>query len=173
MAFMQGLNEDALPIVAPAMQAHLAEHYALKYYREMAQQIFDATGEMIPPPTFMDGNEDEEDMPDEISNMIAQVAAQMPPIQLMPPTEDGPDAEQQAFEAEEQRKEVAFQTEQDRVARAFEADQERKDRAVDYEADRKLALAVTDEERKEIEHSQRLRQQAREARLKNDKGSTK
>lgn len=176
MTFMEGLNDDAMPIVMPPMQAHLAEHYALKYWREMSQNIMEQTGEQIPPPTFMDKNaekEDEEEMPIEADQMISQIAAQMPPIQLMPQEEDGPDAEQAEFEAEQQRKQMAFEAEEQRKQQAFDAEQERKDMAVDMDAERKIALGLTDDERKEEQHQQALRHKEREARLAKDKQRSK
>ena len=166
MAFLSGLNEDALPIVGPPMQAHLAEHYALKYYNEMNIQF----GGQLPPPTFMDDNQEEE-LPIEVDVMISQAAAQMPPIQLMPPKE--PDDGQAEFAAEEQRKQQAWEADQVRRQKDFDAEQERKDRAVDLEAERRLALGLTDEERKEEQHAAELRRKeaaARIDRLNKDKG---
>ena len=170
MNFLQGLNDDAMQVVGMVMQAHLAEHYALMYYNEMSAQAMQM-GVQLPPPTFMDEEEtDEEEIPPEVEVILSQVAAQIPPMQLMPPDEGGPDQEQAEFEAEEQRKQAAFEAEEERKAVAFEAEQERQDQAVDNKATRDLGATLTDEERKEEAHQRQLARDAeRERRLNKEK----
>jgi hypothetical protein len=141
--FMEGLNEEALPLVAPVMQGHLAEHYALKYYNEMNRSL----GGKLPPPTFM--SEDEEELPPEAEVAIAQLAAQAPPIQIMPPSDEGPDQEQAEFEAEEQRKAQSHSQEEQRKQEAFDADQVRKDNASQAEIERKGAEFLAEQGREE------------------------
>jgi hypothetical protein len=162
MNLLAGLNQDAMAIVAGPIQAHLAEHYAFKYYNEVNAQL----GNQLPPPTWMDAGGDEAELPPEADAIIAQAAAQIPPIQIMPPDEEGPGAEQAAFEAEEQRKQAAFEADEQRKQLAFEAEQARKDQLVDFDADRKVALAFTDEERKEERHRLELARAERLAKLK-------
>ena len=105
MNFLNGLNEEALELMGPVMQAHMAEHYAYKYFNEMNRMA----GGQLPPPG-------QGEMPPEAETMIAQMAAQMPQIQIMPPDEGGMDFEQEAFERE-----------QNRLDEALIRDQERKD----------------------------------------------
>ena len=172
MDFMGQLNDDAMAIVEPAMRSHLAEHYALKYYLGMAEQAR-MMGVELPPPSFLDENQDEEELPVEVEQIMSQVAAQMQAGQFMPPSE--PPNQQQ--EDEHQQKMRQRQEEhQQRMAHdqeQFDAEQDRKDLEADREADRKLAMALTDDERKEIEHERTMRQKAREARLTKDKGGSK
>jgi hypothetical protein len=156
--FLAGLNgnQQALEMVAPIMQAHLAEHYAFKYFAEMNRMA----GGQLPPPEFFDEDSDEE-LPPEVDAMIAQMAAQMPKIDIMPPEEEGPDEEQEAFEREEARKDEAHQREQARKDDAHNREQDRKDKLLEGDEVRKDAAAVTDSARKmeqtqdEIERARR------------------
>lgn len=178
MNFLQGLNEDAMPVVMPIMQAHLAEHYALKYFNEMSRNVFELTGQQLPPPTFMDEEGDEEDEIDpEVDAIISQIAAQMPPIQIMPPSEDEGGDEQAEFEAEEARKQQAWVADEKRKADSFAAEQERLDSKVDRDGDRADAVAAVDTERKEETHQQVLSQAdekgKQERRLAKDKAGSK
>ncbi len=159
MAMMQGLNADGAAIVEPAMQAHLAEHYAFAYYNAINAQL----GGNLPPPTWMDGEgmgEDEE-MPIEVEHILSYHASQAEVPQLMPPQEGEPSAEvikaqseakmaEELFAAEQERIQRAFDAEEERKQRAFDAEQERRDRQVEEELDRKLALALNDEERRDL-----------------------
>jgi hypothetical protein len=171
MNFVQGLNTEALALVMPIMQAHLAEHYALKYYNEMNQQTIQMTGQALPPPTFMDEEieSDDEEMEVEVELMISQIAAQLPPVQLMPPSPEETDEDEEEFAAEEERKSRAYDAEEGRKAQAFEAEQQRLDDAANKDATRKLTGVMTDESRKEETHQQQTRrdgetnQQARQA----------
>lgn len=150
MAFLGEMNDDAMPVVGPAMQSHLAEHYALKYYNQMNEQM----GGQMPPPFFMDENQEEE-LPVEIEMAISQMAAQIPPQKLMPPSQpaEGEDEhqakmrrDQEEFDAEEKRKKIAF-----------DADQQRKDEEADNQSDRDLMATLTEEGRKEESHVQDIR----------------
>lgn len=120
MNFIQGLNEEALQEAGPVMQAHIAQHYAYKYYNMMNQ----AAGGQFPP-LDLSGSPDGE-LPPEADAMMAQFAAQQPPIQLMPPTEGSPSAEDEAkaaaIQAEEARKQAAFEAEQQRAQQQHELD---------------------------------------------------
>jgi len=172
MDFLQNLNDDALAIVEPAMRAHLAEHYALKYYMSMAMQA-EMMGVQLPPPTFMDESEQEEELPVEVEQILSQVAAQMQTEQFMPPSEP---PNQQKEDEHQQKLRQAQEAHDQKMAHEqaeFDADQDRKDQEADREADRKLAMALTEDERKEIEHERSMRQKAREARLNRDKGGSK
>lgn len=183
MALLGSINDEARQIVGPAMQAHLAEHYAYKYYNEMNAQL----GGQLPPPTWMDGDsEEDEEMQDEVDAMISHYAAQAQVPQIMPPTEDGPSAKQQEQMAqaqaaqakaqadaqmaadrhaqEQDQRERAWQAEEDRKQAAFEAEQDRKDLAVGDEMDRRLAMASTEEERKAFAHEQEMARKKVEAR---------
>ena len=136
MKFTNGLNEEALSQMGPIMQAHMAEHYAFKYFVEMNRQL----GNQLPPPGSFGP---EQPMPPEVEMQLAQAAAQVPQIEIMPPDED--DGEQE-FEAEERRKDDAHQREMDRKDEATMADIERqemqamsKEQRDDYMARRKEA----------------------------------
>jgi hypothetical protein len=143
MNFIQGLSGEALEMVEPPMRAHLAEHYAMKYWNEMNQQM----GGQMPPLQLHGRDEETEELTPEQEQMITQAAAQMEPIQLMPPEEGSPDMEQAEFEAEEQRKIEEFVAEEDRKAQAFLAEQERQDVATLAKDDRDDALALLKEDR--------------------------
>jgi hypothetical protein len=148
--FMEGLNEEAMPMVAPVMQGHLAEHYALKYYNEMQRQ----SGGQLPPPSFMSSDEEEIDPQTEIA--ISQLAAQIPPIQIMPPSEEGPDAEEAEFQAEEARKQRAFEADEERKQRAFQSDQSRKEQQIQAEIERKDREALAEIGREEEAHKREM-----------------
>jgi hypothetical protein len=139
--FLNGLNEDALEIMGAAMQAHLAEHYAFKYFNEINRM---AGGQMPAPGTF---NEDQP-MPPEVEQMIAQAAAQMPQIEIMPPTE-GQDFEQEEFEREQMREDEKVIREQERKDQEFMADQERKDMEAVNKDDREQAMAESKQRRED------------------------
>lgn len=165
--FLAGMNgnEQGLEVVAPIMQAHLAEHYAFKYWVQMNEMA----GGQLPPPDFFDEESDDE-LPPEVDAMIAQMAAQMPKIDIMPPTEEGPDQEQIAFENEERRKDEAHAREQARKDEAHNREQDRKDAALQGDEVRKDATAVTDSARK-MEQTQDEIQRAR-AKEKGQKGGS-
>ncbi len=162
MSFLQGINDDAMAIVGPMMQAHLAEHYALKYYNEMNAMFLQQTGQPLPPPSFMDEEQSDEDEIDpQVEEIISQIAAGMPPIQIMPPTEDGPSQEQVEHEQKMQREQEAFEAEEERKTVAFNNDQDRKDQEADRDADRQTGRMLTEEERKEESHRREMERQKR------------
>ena len=156
MAFMAGLNEEMIETVGPQMQAHLAEHYARKYFNQMNQQM----GGQLPPPEFFD-EDSEEELPPEIDAQIAQMAAQIPEVEIMPPDEDGPDEAQLAFEAEEARKQQAFETEEQRKNVQLNADIEREAAKAAAESDRKDAETVAQVARDEEQHRDEIRRKLR------------
>ena len=167
MNFLMGLNEDALAIVGPMMQSHIAEHYALKYYADMNQQFMAQTGEMLPLPTWMDGEgtDEEDEIPVEAEIVISQIAAQMPPMQIMPQQEDDaadPDKEDE-HQQEMRHKQEVFQLEQQQKDEAFAREQERLDGKADADANRSLTSTMTDESRKEEQHTQQLRREDEKA----------
>lgn len=158
MGLMGSINDEAKGIVGMVMQAHLAEHYAFAYYNAVNAQM----GGQLPPPTWMDNStDDQEEVPIEADLLISQYAAQMQVPPIMPPSEDGPSAEQARAMAEAEAlkartdaqiemDQFAFDQAEQRKQQAFENEEARKDAAVESELDRKLALALTDEERKDI-----------------------
>lgn len=160
MAFMGGLNEDALNMMGMALQAHLAEHYALKYYTDLNRQL----GGILPPPTFMD-EESEEEIDPAVEAQIAQMAAQIPQIELMPQEEGEGQQEDEEFAAEEQRKREAFDAEEVRKEEAFKKEQVRRDLMTDNEINRNmkknLATIAQEEELLDLRKKQQAAQGAR------------
>lgn len=135
MNFANGLNEQAMEVMGPMMQAHLAEHYALKYFTEVNRQL----GGQLPELGAYD--EEGKEMPPEMDQAIAQAAAQLPQIQLMPPDEGSPDIEQMEFEAEQRRKDEEHLREMERKDEAALADIERKEMEALAKDEREDALA--------------------------------
>jgi hypothetical protein len=160
MTFLQGLNEDALNMMGMQMQAHLAEHYALKYYTDLNRQL----GGALPPPAFMDQNGEEEIDP-AVEAQIAQMAAQIPQIELMPQDEGEGQQEDAEFAAEEQRKREAFDAEEVRKQEAFKKEQARRDDMTSNEIrrnrDKTLAEIAQEEELLELRKKQQAAQGAR------------
>lgn len=120
MNFVNGLQPEAIEIMLPIMQAHLAEHYAMKYFNEMNA----AMGGQLPPPGSFSP---EQPLDPQMEMQIAQGAAQVPQIQIMEPGES-----------------------MDPEAEAFEADQARLDEAHNREQERKDLMAMADIERQEL-----------------------
>ena len=141
--FLNGLNEEALEMMGPIMQAHMAEHYAFKYYVDMNRQL----GGQLPQPGQFGP---EQPLPPEIDQQIAQMAAQVPQIQIMPPSDDEDD----------------FEREQARLDDAHEREQARKDEAVLAEIERQEMLAMGKEQREDF---MAQRKAAREQRLTDTK----
>ena len=137
--FLNGLNEEALEMMGPIMQAHMAEHYAFKYFVDMNRQL----GGQLPQPGQFGP---EQPLPPEIDQQIAQMAAQVPQIQIMPPSDDEDD-----FEREQARKDDEH-----------EREQARKDEAVLAEIERQEMLAMGKEQREDF---MAQRKAAREQRL--------
>jgi len=134
MTFTNGLNEDALVQMGPIMQAHMAEHYAMKYFNDMNRQL---GGELPPPGSFTEENQ----MDPQMEIQISQMAAQIPQIQIMPPSE-GEDPEEEVFQREEARKDESHAREQERKDEATLADINRQDLASLSKDDREDEMAA-------------------------------
>jgi len=138
MTFVNGLQPEALEAMGQIMQAHMAQHYAFKYFVEMNRQL----GNQLPPPGSFSP---EKPLPPEMEMQLSQLAAQVPQIQIMEPGE-GMDAEQESFERDEARKDEAHLREQGRQDEATLAEIERqemlamgKEQREDFIAERKAA----------------------------------
>ena len=116
--FTNGLNEEALEVMGPIMQAHMAEHYAMKYFNDMNRRM---GGQLPPPGSFTEENK----MPPEMELQIAQAAAQVPQLEIMPPSE----GEEDDFEREQSRLDDAHSRDMDRKDDAALADVERQEMA--------------------------------------------
>lgn len=138
MNFTNGLNEEALAEMGPIMQAHLAEHFAFKYFVEMQRQM----GGQLPQPGEFSA---ENPMPPEVDQQIAQMAAQVPQIEIMPPSDDEDD----------------FEREQARLDDAHNRDQIRKDEAALADIERQEMAAMSKEQREDF---MATRKEAREER---------
>jgi hypothetical protein len=141
MMFTNGLNEEALELMGPIMQAHMAEHYAMKYFNDMNREL---GGQLPPPGSFTEENQ----MPPEVELQIAQAAAQVPQLEIMPPSE-GQDPEQMAMEREEARKDEAHAREQDRKDEAALADMNRRDLEALSKDERDDAVAQAKQQRED------------------------
>jgi len=130
MNFVNGLNEEALEQMGPIMQAHMAEHYAFKYFNEMNRQM---GGKLPPPGSFSP----EQPLDPQMEMQIAQAAAQLPQIEIMPPSEDQEDD----FEREQVRKDEEHAREQDRRDEAVLAEINRQDLSALSKEDREDAVA--------------------------------
>jgi len=139
MNFLNGLNEEALEQMGPIMQAHLAEHFAFKYFVEMQRQM----GGQLPQPGSYGP---EQPLDPQMEMQIAQMAAQVPQIQIMPPAEEEGDD---------------FEREQARLDDAHERDQMRKDEAAMADISRKELDAMSKDQRDNFIARQK---EAREAR---------
>lgn len=172
MNFLQGLNKDALEMVGPPMQAHLAEHYALKYWVAMNQQA----GGQLPPPDAMGQKGEGGGMDPQMDMMISQMAAQVPPMQITPPDPEGPDEaaqEAEEWEAEQMRKQQAWEDDEVRKQLSWEAEQIRRDREFEDTEARKDVLTAADVARKEEQHRTGLKakmEAAQQAKKANAKG---
>jgi len=158
MSFLQGLNDQALEMTGPIMQAHLAEHYAQKYWVNMNARLEGA----LPPLDLNGSDEEQEELAPEVEALIAQAAAMEGTMQLMPPSEPPPTEEelkQIAFENEEKRKDQEHQA---RLAREAEAHAEKLRQAAEAaltEEARKELMAMSEQARKDAESR---REQSRE-----------
>lgn len=155
--FLAGLNQQGLEVVQLPMMAHMREHYAYLYWVQMNNALLEATGQELPPPTFMD--QDDEEIDEESMAMadqaLAAIVAQLPPIQLMPPDQEGGEGEAE-FQAEEQRKQEAWEADENRKDESFFRDQDRKDLEAERTADRDMTKLLADESRSEEAHQNRL-----------------
>jgi hypothetical protein len=136
MNFLNGLNEEAIALMGPIMQAHMAEHYAFKYYVEMQRQL---GGQLPQPGEFNAQNV----LPPEVDAQIAQMAAQVPQIEIMPPSEE----EEDDFEREQARLDDAHMREMQRKDEAALAEIERQDMASMSRDQRETFMAKQKEER--------------------------
>ena len=158
-------------VIQPAMQAHIRDHMAKAYYK----QVMTAAGLQV---NFdADGNPQTEDpqVEAQITSRVAQIVAQLPHPQPKPGT---PSFEQQQQQQELQfkakgaqavldQKEQAFQADERRKDEAFENEERRKDQALNFqearidnaEATQMVRTAATDEQalrHKEAGHVQDL-----------------
>lgn len=160
--FLNGLNEDALEVMGPAMQAHMAEHYSYKYYNEINRQL---DGQLPDPSMY--GTEEGQELPPEFDQMIAQAAAQLPQIQIMPEEGSmGGDPEMEQVAREQERKDFESMREQERKDQEFLADQERKDLEAVSKDQRDEQLAMNKEAREERAHKAKIEREKRESEAK-------
>jgi hypothetical protein len=136
MNFLNGLNEEALALMGGIMQAHMAEHYAFKYYVEMQRQL---GGQLPQPGEFNAQNQ----LPPEVDMQLSQMAAMVPQIEIMPPAE----GEEDDFEREQARLDDAHMREMQRKDEAALADIERQDLAAMSKEQREEFMAKQKEER--------------------------
>jgi hypothetical protein len=137
MNFLNGLNEEAVEMVGPLIQAHMAEHYAFKYFVEMQRQM----GGNLPQPGQYGPDQP---LPPEIENKIAQMAAMVPQIQIMQPTEEEDD-----FERDQARLDDAHAREMDRLDEKALAEIDRQDMAAMKKDDREAFMAQRKEQREQ------------------------
>jgi len=137
--FINGLAPEALEQIGPLMQAHLAEHFAFKYFNEMNAQL----GNQLPPPGTFTA---EQPMDPEMEMQIAQAAAMVPEFSIMEPGESI-DPEAEAFEAEQRRRDEEHARELDRLDEKALAEINRQDLAALSKEDREDYLAKAKEER--------------------------
>jgi hypothetical protein len=138
MNFVNGLNEEAVEMVGPIIQAHMAEHYAFKYFVEMQRQM----GGNLPQPGSYGP---EQPLDPETENKIAQMAAMVPQIQIMQPEEDEDD----------------FEREQARLDDAHEREQIRKDEATLADIERQEMIAMNKEQREDFMANRKAIREAR------------
>jgi type III secretory pathway component EscV len=96
-------DQQVIAQIAPIFQAHMAEHVAQQYALEISQQLAAKTGIPLPGIDLQDP-EQMANLPIDIENAIAQYQVLPPPPQ---PPDQGPDQDQQAFEADQKRKDIA------------------------------------------------------------------
>jgi hypothetical protein len=148
--FLNGLNEEALEQMGPIMQAHMAEHYAFKYYVDMQRQL---GGQLPQPGEFSPENP----LPPEVDQQIAQMAAQVPQIEIMPPSEEGEDD----FEREQARMDDAHEREEARKDEQALADIERKDAEAMSKEQREAFIAERKEAREERANQAKIERENR------------
>jgi hypothetical protein len=135
--FVNGLMPEALEQIGPAMQAHMAEHYAYKYWVEMNRQL----GGQIPQPGQFGP---EQPMPPEVEMQLAQLASQVPVIQIM---DESMDQAVEEYERDEARKDDAHMREQARKDEATLAEIERQEMAAMNKEQREDFMARRKEQR--------------------------
>ena len=148
MNFLNGLNEEALAEMGPIMQAHMAEHYAFKYYVEMQRQL----GGQLPQPGQFNA---ENPLPPDMDQQLSQMAAMVPQIEIMPPSEEEEDD---------------FEREQARLDDAHVRDMDRKDEAALADAERQDMAAMTKEQREDFmaRRKEQREQRANDAKIERD-----
>jgi hypothetical protein len=139
--FANGLQPEALEMMGPIMQAHLAEHYAFKYWVEMNRQM----GGQLPQPGQFNA---QNPLPPEVDQQIAQMAAMVPTIQIMEESLDQADEE--------------YERDQARLDDAHEREMMRKDEAALADIERQEMAAMSKEQREDFMARQKA---AREKRL--------
>lgn len=159
MNFANGLNEEAIEMVGPLIQAHMAEHYAFKYFVEMQRQM----GGNLPQPGQYGP---EQPLDPEIENKLAQMAAMVPQIQIMEPDE----GEEDDFEREQARLDESHMREMDRMDEKALADIERQDMAAMKKDEREAFMAQRKEQREQRANEAKIE---RENRLATAKAKTK
>ena len=150
MNFANGLNEEAIEQVGPLIQAHMAEHYSFKYFVEMQRQM----GGQLPQPGQYGP---EQPLDPQMETQLAQMAAQVPQIQIMPPEEDEDD-----FEREQARLDDSHEREMARLDEKALAEIERKDMEAMSKEQRESFMAQKKEQREARAHEAKV---ARESQL--------
>lgn len=148
-------------VIMPAMQAHIRDHMAKAYYK----QIMASAG--LEPHFDEDGNPQGMDPQTElaITNRVAGIISKLPHPQPKPGT---PSAQQQmeqqklefaqkAAQAGIDQKEQAFQAEERRKDRAFENEEKRKDQALNFQEARLDTAVATTQMRDEATQQQSLK----------------
>jgi hypothetical protein len=117
--FVNGLAPEALEMLGPIMQAHMAEHYAFKYFNEMNRMM----GGTLPPPGSFTT---EQPIDPQMELQMSQVAATMPVIQIM---EEGDtmDPDEAAFQEEQRREDEKHYRQMQRDDEKAIAEMRRKD----------------------------------------------
>jgi len=156
--FINGLLPEALEMIGPIMQAHMAEHYAFKYFNEMNRMM---GGELPEPGQFGP----DQPMPPEYEQQIAQMAAQLPQIQIMDPSL-AIDPVEESHEAEERRKDDAHAREQARKDDAMVADIERGELAAMSKEQRDDFMAQRKEQREQKANEAKIERENRLAAAK-------
>ncbi len=124
MNYLNGLNEEAIEMMGPIMQAHMAEHFSYKYYVEMQRQL----GGQLPQPGQFGPDQP---LDPQMDAQISQMAAQVPQIEIMPPSDDEDD----------------FERDQARLDDEHEREQVRKDEMVLAEIERQEMVAMNQAQR--------------------------
>jgi hypothetical protein len=148
-------------IIQPAMTAHVRDHMAKAYYK----QVMTAAG--LQPNFDADGNPQglTPEVEAQITSRVAAIIAKLPHPQPKPGT---PSAEQQAAQAKIQmmtqdaqaardQKEQSFQAEERRKAIAFDNEEKRKDQAMAFQEARLDNSTAADNLRAGVEHHVELK----------------
>jgi hypothetical protein len=150
--FVNGLNEEALSLMGPIMQAHMAEHYAMKYFVEMQRQM----GGQLPVPGSYNT---EQPLDPQMEIQISQMAAMVPQIEIMPPSENEPDE----YEREQARLDDAHEREQVRKDEAALAEIERRELEAMSKEQREDYMARKKQEREDRANEAKIRREAKAA----------